>query len=230
MGDVVLFVEDLKSAPAISLCRICHEEEFESCKSLEAPCACSGTVKFAHRDCIQRWCNEKGNTTCEICLQKFEPGYTSPPQKPQLVDSVVTIRGSLEVPRRERELQSPRLVAIAEGEVLESNFPECSSASDRSASCCRSMALIFTALLLIKHLVAALYFGGIHDYPFSLATLLLVKASGIVLPMYIVIRIITAIQRSIRRQHQAHYDETSNSDDWDSEEDEHHIHSVQTHP
>ncbi|PNX55963.1 E3 ubiquitin-protein ligase march6, partial [Trifolium pratense] len=49
--------------------RICHEEEFESFKSLEAPCACSGTVKFAHRDCIQTWCNEKGNTTCEICLQ-----------------------------------------------------------------------------------------------------------------------------------------------------------------
>lgn len=25
--------------------------------------------QFAHRDCIQRWCNEKGNTICEICLQ-----------------------------------------------------------------------------------------------------------------------------------------------------------------
>lgn len=45
MGDVVLFVEDLKSNSATSHCRICHEEEFESCRSLEAPCACSGTVK-----------------------------------------------------------------------------------------------------------------------------------------------------------------------------------------
>ena len=26
-------------------------------------------AQFAHRDCIQRWCDEKGNTTCEICLQ-----------------------------------------------------------------------------------------------------------------------------------------------------------------
>ena len=25
--------------------------------------------QFAHRYCIQRWCDEKGNTTCEICLQ-----------------------------------------------------------------------------------------------------------------------------------------------------------------
>ena len=26
-------------------------------------------LQFAHRRCIQRWCNEKGNTICEICKQ-----------------------------------------------------------------------------------------------------------------------------------------------------------------
>lgn len=51
MGDVVLFVEDFKSNPeTTSHCRICHEEEFESSNSLEAPCACSGTVKVAKRN------------------------------------------------------------------------------------------------------------------------------------------------------------------------------------
>lgn len=45
MGDVALFIDDLQSNCAVSHCRICHEAEFESCKSLEAPCACSGTVK-----------------------------------------------------------------------------------------------------------------------------------------------------------------------------------------
>ena len=45
MGDVVVFVDDLKSNYAFSYCRICHEEELQSCKSLEAPCACSGTIK-----------------------------------------------------------------------------------------------------------------------------------------------------------------------------------------
>lgn len=50
MGDVVLFVEEFKSNPeTTSHCRICHEEEFESSNSLEAPCACSGTVKVAKR-------------------------------------------------------------------------------------------------------------------------------------------------------------------------------------
>lgn len=26
-------------------------------------------LQYAHRRCVQRWCNEKGNTTCEICQQ-----------------------------------------------------------------------------------------------------------------------------------------------------------------
>lgn len=26
-------------------------------------------MQFAHRKCIQRWCNKKGDITCEICNQ-----------------------------------------------------------------------------------------------------------------------------------------------------------------
>lgn len=25
--------------------------------------------QYAHRKCVQRWCNEKGDITCEICHQ-----------------------------------------------------------------------------------------------------------------------------------------------------------------
>ncbi|XP_042458420.1 uncharacterized protein LOC122042384 [Zingiber officinale] len=46
-------------------CRICQEEDHV--ENLEVPCACNGSLKYAHRACIQRWCNEKGDTTCEIC-------------------------------------------------------------------------------------------------------------------------------------------------------------------
>ncbi|KAF5931437.1 hypothetical protein HYC85_032310 [Camellia sinensis] len=275
MGDVILFVEDLKLAPAIPSCRICHEEEFESCKSLEAPCACSGTVKFAHRDCIQRWCNEKGNTTCEICLQdilvyglqKFEAGYTAPPpKKTQLVDTVVTIRYlSYRLIRVEiydpcyhlrtiefqpcsfytahyysevwkfqeesDDKQNPELVAIAEGQMLETNYSECSEAAVRSTTCCRSIALIFTVLLLARHLLAVLT-GGTEDYPFTLVTLLIIRASGIVLPMYIFIWIITAIQNNITRHYQVLDEDRLNSDDdddnSDDEEDEQHRIVVQS--
>lgn len=46
MGEVIIYVDDYEFfSSSTYLCRICHDEEFESCKKLEAPCACSGTVK-----------------------------------------------------------------------------------------------------------------------------------------------------------------------------------------
>lgn len=48
MEEVVLLVDDLRLLSGFSRCRICHEEEFESSKTLEAPCACSGTVKVKY--------------------------------------------------------------------------------------------------------------------------------------------------------------------------------------
>jgi len=29
--------------------------------------------QYAHRGCVQRWCDEKGSTLCEICLQVRTP-------------------------------------------------------------------------------------------------------------------------------------------------------------
>ncbi|TYI55182.1 hypothetical protein E1A91_D11G123800v1 [Gossypium mustelinum] len=215
MGDIILFVDNSSSNPSISLCRICHEEELESFKSLEVPCACSGTVKFAHRDCIQRWCNEKGNTTCEVCLQEYEPGYTVtvPSKKAQLIEDAVTIRDSLQIPRTEVEAEEQRLVALAE----ENELSECTSAADRGASCCQSLALIFTVVLLVKHLFAVLN-GETDHYPFALLTILFFRATGIILPMYILIRVITAIRNSIRRQLHVTDEDISNSDDEDNVE------------
>lgn len=81
-------------------CRICHEEEGdEGCATatatataMESPCGCSGSLKYAHRGCVQRWCDEKGSTVCEICLQNYEPGYTVAPKKTQVAHVAVTIR------------------------------------------------------------------------------------------------------------------------------------------
>lgn len=215
MKEVVLSVDDLQSTLCTAHCRICHEEEFESRKSLEAPCACSGTVKFAHRDCIQRWCNEKGNTICEICLKEYGPGYTAvtlASKKSQLIEAAVTIRDSLEIPRRDHGPRNPRLVAIAEGVAMEAEFSECTSAADRGASCCRTLAFTFTVLLLLKHIFAAVT-AETKDYPFTLFTVLILRAGGIVLPMYVLIRTIAAIQRSIRRQYHGYDDEDDDDDD-----------------
>ncbi|KAH7572909.1 hypothetical protein JRO89_XS03G0032200 [Xanthoceras sorbifolium] len=85
--DVGLEQQEKKSESVVSVndnkmvveCRICQEEG--DVQSMEAPCACNGTLKFAHRKCIQRWCNKKGDITCEICNQVFSPNYSLPPAR-----------------------------------------------------------------------------------------------------------------------------------------------------
>lgn len=221
MGEVIIYVDDYEFFSSTAyLCRICHDEEFESCKKLEVPCACSGTVKFAHRDCIQKWCNEKGNTICEICLQKFEPGYTAPPpkKKAHLVDNnnnntAAIIRGSVEA---DIENGMERVESDSESEgremlVRSTQYYECTQAADRSASCCRTIALIFTILLMMRHLLEVMN-GGAKNYPFTLPTLLIIKSTGILLPMYIILMLITRIQIIIRHHYLDSEDRLSNSD------------------
>lgn len=205
MKEVKIYVDDddydydddeylypsISSSAEIIFCRICHEAEFESSKTLECPCSCSGTVKFAHRDCIQRWVNEKGNTTCEICLQTFEPGYTSPVQP-------IHHEVSLEVPERDVNLA----ILAQQEDLVETEHAECSSAAaDTSAYICRALGLIFTLLLLVRHLFAVLV-QGTGDYPFTLLTLLVMRASGILVPMYVIMRTVDAIHNSITRHYQ----------------------------
>ncbi|KAJ4731438.1 RING/FYVE/PHD zinc finger superfamily protein [Rhynchospora pubera] len=185
--EVVEYDDDLASTRQ---CRICHEEELECSTSMESPCACSGSLQFAHRECVQRWCDEKGSTVCEICLQNFEPGYTVPPKISQPVDVAVTIRGSLDVPRQ------------IHGAIDEANlgYAECSApAPSRGASCCRLIAMTFAILLLLRHLMDLVLFGA-DQYEFR--TLLItfsLRAIGILLPFYIMLRLISAIQHGQRQ-------------------------------
>ncbi|KAM0954432.1 putative transcription factor C2H2 family [Dioscorea sansibarensis] len=178
----------------LCICRICHEEEDEKDTKMESPCACSGTLKFAHRGCIQRWCEEKGSTVCEICLQKFEPGYSAPPKK-ALVDVPVTIRDSLEVQRHYE--------ARPEDEDEDDHYfnPACYAATERIFSYCRAMALMFTVFLLYKHLVVVLSAGEDHHYAFPLLTVFILRAVGIVLPFYLIMRMVSSIQQWQWQQH-----------------------------
>eukprot|EP00775_Hariotina_reticulata_P007666 gene7666-7869_t len=61
-------------------CRICLEED--TLGNLESPCGCTGTQQYAHKDCIQKWVNEKHNNQCEICQKQYEGSYTVPPPPP----------------------------------------------------------------------------------------------------------------------------------------------------
>ncbi|KAL9666787.1 hypothetical protein QQ045_001128 [Rhodiola kirilowii] len=55
----------------------------------------------------------------------------------------------------------------------------------------------------MRHMRATIS-NGTEEYPFTLLTLLLLRSSGIILPMYLLIRTITAIQKRIRQLCQQH--------------------------
>ncbi|CAH9112665.1 unnamed protein product [Cuscuta europaea] len=210
MGEVAICVDNYdyydSAKNAICFCRICHEAEFESFKPMESPCGCSGTVKFAHRDCIQKWCNEKGNTICELCLQRYEPGYTAAPPHKMAGATTLTTRRSLEIPFVEAEEDGD------DDEQYNAYYSQClfDGADQRSgSSCCRSIALIFTFLLLMRH-VYEVVAREENDNTFSLPTLLMIKASGILLPMYVLLQIVTFIQNAIHQQH--HFYNTDSND------------------
>ncbi|KAH0462484.1 hypothetical protein IEQ34_010059 [Dendrobium chrysotoxum] len=201
--EIILLADEFGSSSSSSsfssvhFCRICLEEEDEKSSSMETPCSCSGTLKFAHRRCIQRWCDEKGNNVCEICLQKFEPGYVvtlPPPTKPHLVDVVVSIRRSLEVTRHNHEPESHTVLFIRSSEP-EREYIVSSQAYDRSMTLCRLIVLMFTISLLVRQ-VFVLLFENAEDYAFSLATVFILRAVGILLPFCLLMRLITVIQNA----------------------------------
>ncbi|XP_043707258.1 uncharacterized protein LOC122656707 [Telopea speciosissima] len=180
-------------------CRICQEEDH--IKNLETPCACSGSLKFAHRKCVQRWCNEKGDITCEICHQPYQPGYTAPPPPPQSEETAIDISGGWTISSSPLDLHDPRLLAMAAAErhFLEAEYDEYAATNASGAAFFRSAALILMALLLLRHALTITNADGDDDLS-TFFSLFLLRAAGFLLPCYIMAWAISILQR--RRQSQ----------------------------
>ncbi|KAL1202591.1 putative E3 ubiquitin ligase SUD1 [Cardamine amara subsp. amara] len=182
-------------------CRICQEEC--AIKNLESPCACNGSLKYAHRKCVQRWCNEKGNTICEICHQPYQAGYTSPPPPPPSEETTIDIGGGWTISGL--DLHDPRLLAIAEAErqILESEYDDYTASDTSGAAFFRSAALILMTLLLLRHaLTIPDYIDG-EDDPSSILSLFLLRAASFLLPCYIMASAISILHRRRQRQEAA---------------------------
>ncbi|KAK4842047.1 hypothetical protein QYF36_014902 [Acer negundo] len=181
-------------------CRICQDDDVDS--NMETPCSCRGSLKYAHRRCVQRWCNEKGNTTCEICHQQFRPGYTAPPPLFQFGHIPMSFRGNWEVSRRESN--SPRIIAMVSTDrnfLPSPTYDDYSVSNTRSLLCCRTIALILMLLLILRHTLPVIL-RGTNEYSFPLFMLLFVRTVGIILPIYVIVKAVTALQR---RRHQQEY-------------------------
>ncbi|TKY64831.1 E3 ubiquitin ligase SUD1 [Spatholobus suberectus] len=199
--------EQIMSSPnTLVQCRICHDDDADS--NMDTPCSCRGTLKYAHQKCVQRWCNEKGDTTCEICQQQLKPGYTAPPPPPlfHYGGSPINLGGNWEISRR--DLQNHQFIAMfnANREFLELEFEYSSATSTRSLIFCRIVAIIFIVLLLLRHTLPIIFIlsgAGERSLTVCMVTMLVVlRIIGMIVPVYIMVKAIIAIQRFQYQGHQ----------------------------
>ncbi|KAL0917038.1 hypothetical protein M5K25_012078 [Dendrobium thyrsiflorum] len=192
-----------ENEPLIQLveCRICQEED--QIKNLETPCSCSGSLKYAHRECVQRWCNEKGDIICEICHEPYKPGYTAPPRLPP-DETTIDISGGWTITGTSIDLRDPRILAMAAAQrrFLEAQYDDDDDATNASgATFCRSAALILMALFLLRHALSMTTAGD--DDASSYFSIFLMRVAGILLPCYIMVWAISILNRRRQRQEAA---------------------------
>ncbi|XP_042445702.1 uncharacterized protein LOC122030560 isoform X1 [Zingiber officinale] len=196
------FVEDGTSTGRLVECRICQDEDEDA--NMEIPCSCRGSLKYAHRKCVQKWCNEKGDTTCEICLQQFKPGYTAPPKLFLYGTSPMNFRGNWEISRQDTQNHQYMAITQTDNAYLRSNYNDYVTSHDRSIMYCRVVAATFM-ICLILHQSILYMTSGIEQYWIPPCILLLLKIIAIVLPLCIMLSaVITFYQR--RQQQEVHQD------------------------
>lgn len=180
-------------------CRICQEED--EVHNMEAPCACNGTLKFAHRKCIQRWCNKKGDITCEICNQIFSPNYSLPPARSNPDVMAIDIRQAWgpHIDLRDSHLLA---LAAAERQFLQSEYEDYTVANTSSLACLRSIALILLMVWLIHQVLIATRDPGMvqESSSFFSFQVSLLQFGGFFLPCYVMARSWYIMQGRRRRQ------------------------------
>lgn len=203
------------SATKVVECRICQEEDWDTC--MEAPCACCGSLKYAHRKCIQRWCNEKGDTMCEICLQQFRPGYTSPQQLFHYGSIPMNFRGNWEIARQ--DLNDSQIITMmpTERDFMD-NYDDYFPIRTRSSTlCCRTIAIIFMSLLVLRHTLP-LVIGDNGEYSLALFSLLVLRTAGILFPILVMVRALASFHHRRRQQEsQEAYISSSESEEEEEE-------------
>ncbi|CAJ2672417.1 unnamed protein product [Trifolium pratense] len=180
-------MDESYSPNTLAQCRICHDEDEDL--NMDTPCSCCGTLKHAHRICVQRWCNEKGDTTCEICQQQLK-GYTAPPPAP-----LFHYGGNWEIPRI--GLNNNQFITLfpANHEFMDPNF-EFSAPSTRSLMFFHIVAIIFIVLLVLRHTLPIIFIlNGVGEYSLTVFMLLVWGITGLIVPVYIMVKAITTIQQ-----------------------------------
>ncbi|KAG6469061.1 hypothetical protein ZIOFF_073759 [Zingiber officinale] len=178
-----------------------------------------GTLQFAHRKCVQKWCNEKGDTTCEICLQvclsdnlsvflilivtsfqQFKPGYTAPPKLFLYGTRPMHFRGNWEVSSQNIHNQQYFTMTQTDHVFSRPNYGG-TALSDRNITYCRIAATMVMIILILWHFISFIT-NGVEECSVLLFTLLLLRVVGVVLPLYVTLRAVSIFYQ--RKQQAMH--------------------------
>ncbi|XP_076929980.1 uncharacterized protein LOC143594599 [Bidens hawaiensis] len=145
-------------------------------------------VQYAHRKCVQHWCNEKGDITCEICHQPYQQGYVAPCPRPCLEDTTIDIGGGWQM-------------SAADRQYLEAEYGVYNATNVSGAAFFRSAVLILMALLLLRQASYVPDTRGDGDEDVSkFLTLFLLRIVGFLFPCYIMVWAVSILQRRRQRQ------------------------------
>ncbi|RRT81358.1 hypothetical protein B296_00003572 [Ensete ventricosum] len=190
---------DPAASAKLKECRICHEEDQDS--NMEIPCSCSGSLKYAHRVCVQRWCNQKGDTMCEICLQQFNPGYTTLPKLYDCGSTPMDFR-SWEISAQDlRDTQFITMFPSDHG-AIDSGVGYRDYSRTSSTFCGRSVTVILMVLLVLRHALPLLISED-EQYSITLFSMLVLKTAGVLLTIFFILRIVSKVKR--RRRHRVQH-------------------------
>ncbi|KAM3331983.1 hypothetical protein ACQJBY_027690 [Aegilops geniculata] len=193
--DPSVFEDGRTKSGVVVQCRICQEEGDQA--YMETPCSCKGSLKYAHHICIQRWCNEKGDTICEICLQQFTPNYSAPLKLFRIGRNQISFRRAGGTPEN---LNAGENVSQTGDHAAGTSSFDSQFCNPKGVTYCRVIAIALMALLVLRDAIS-LVLGGPEVYSMALITLLMFRTAGVVIPIYIIlISVVTLLHRYSQHQ------------------------------
>ncbi|XP_008654431.1 uncharacterized isoform X3 [Zea mays] len=187
------------SATKVVECRICQEEDWDTC--MEAPCACCGSLKFL--SCSMRIGNAfsaGAMRKATLCVKyACRPGYTSPQQLFHYGSIPMNFRGNWEIARQ--DLNDSQIITMmpTERDFMD-NYDDYFPIRTRSSTlCCRTIAIIFMSLLVLRHTLP-LVIGDNGEYSLALFSLLVLRTAGILFPILVMVRALASFHHRRRQQ------------------------------
>lgn len=165
-------------------CRICLQADFQ--EDIVTPCSCSGSVQYAHLECLKAWVAERCSLQCELCGKQYRP------ELQQQLEAMID-------PRKLRARQRRAAAAAANGHGvggadMAQQFGEGDEDGEPPQQISWTRFWVHLGILVML-LVAVLYLSlfvnvGASD---NFWLMFLWRAITVILPLFLIIRCVAAL-------------------------------------